>query len=130
MAPAELIGRQLGGLAGPAGPFLAAVSGGADSMALARLLHARGVDFHIASFDHLLRPDSALDLEFVRELAAELGVPFHPGSADVREIAARRGWNLDDAARRLRYSFLTRTARAAGASHILTAHTLDDQAET
>ena len=110
--------------------LLAAVSGGADSVALLRALHVLGVDVTAAHFDHGLRPTSAQDAGFVRELAASLGVPFVLERADVGRIAARKGWNLEDAARRLRYSFLTRTAKAAEVSGILTAHTRRDVAET
>ncbi|HLR46564.1 MAG TPA: tRNA lysidine(34) synthetase TilS, partial [Deinococcales bacterium] len=120
--------EQLGDL--PAGLLLAAVSGGADSTALARLLAEAGHEFHIATLDHALRPGSAADVEFVQALGEELGVPVHAERIDVRRIARDKGWNLEDAARRLRYSFLTRTARRIGADCILTAHTLDDQAET
>lgn len=78
----------------------------------------------------MLRSGSGEDAESVRQLAAELGVPFYTGRADVGSIAREKGWNVEEAARRLRYSFLTRTAREIGASHIVTAHTLDDQVET
>ena len=109
---------------------LAAVSGGADSVALLRALHAAGADVTAAHFDHGLRPESRQDAEFVAGLAASLGVPFRSERADVDRVAAARGWNVEDAARRLRYSFLTRAAKAAGLSRILTAHTRRDVAET
>ncbi|WP_425147403.1 tRNA lysidine(34) synthetase TilS [Deinococcus sp.] len=109
---------------------LAAVSGGADSVALLRALHALGVDVTAAHFDHGLRPESGQDAEFVRELAAALGLPFVTARAEVGRIAARQGWNLEEAARRLRYAFLTRAAKAAGSDAVLTAHTRRDLAET
>ncbi|ULH16257.1 tRNA lysidine(34) synthetase TilS [Deinococcus sp. KNUC1210] len=109
---------------------LVAVSGGADSVALLRALHAVGADVSAAHFDHGMRPSSAQDADFVRGLAASLNVPFATERADVGRIAAQKGWNLEDAARRLRYSFLTRAAKAAGVSGILTAHTRRDVAET
>lgn len=130
MCPPVDVAARLAELAPGHGPILAAVSGGSDSTALAVMLQRAGVAFEIASFDHSLRTESAADVEFVRELAAELGVPMHAGRADVRVIAADRGWNLEEAARRLRYDFLTRTARACGATHVVTAHTRDDQVET
>ncbi|WP_291428731.1 tRNA lysidine(34) synthetase TilS [Deinococcus sp.] len=106
------------------------VSGGADSVALLRcllLVEARPVAAHL---DHALRTDSAGDAAWVQALAAQLGVPFAGGRVDVAAVAARRGWNTEDAARRLRYDFLTRAARAHAAQVILTAHTRRDQAET
>ncbi|WP_442780664.1 tRNA lysidine(34) synthetase TilS [Deinococcus sp. SL84] len=106
------------------------VSGGADSVALLRALLAAGAEPLVAHFDHRLRPDSAEDAAWVEALAGRLGVPYVGGGADVGRVAQVRGWNLEDAARRLRYSFLTRTAKDAGIDTVLTAHTRRDQAET
>ncbi|MFC4452819.1 tRNA lysidine(34) synthetase TilS [Deinococcus sonorensis] len=109
---------------------LVAVSGGADSVALLRALLLAGAQPTAAHFDHQLRAGSTQDARFVQQLAQDLGVPLQLGGADVRRVAAQRGWNLEDAARRLRYNFLTRAARQASLQTILTAHTRRDQAET
>ncbi|MBB6096837.1 tRNA(Ile)-lysidine synthase [Deinobacterium chartae] len=109
---------------------LVAVSGGADSVALLRALLEAGSDPVAAHFDHRLRPGSGEDAGFVRDLCAQLGVPLELGGADVRRVAQAKGWGLEDAARRLRYGFLARAARARGIQGILTAHTREDQAET
>jgi tRNA(Ile)-lysidine synthase len=130
MQPPSDIKSNLQTLAPGHGLLLAAVSGGADSVALARLLSAAGLGFRIATVDHMLRDESAADAAFVQALGSRLGVPVSTLRVDVKEVAARRGWNLEDAARRVRYGFLTRTAKQVGATHVLTAHTLDDQAET
>ncbi|GGS16474.1 tRNA(Ile)-lysidine synthase [Deinococcus knuensis] len=106
------------------------VSGGADSVALLRSLRLVGARPVAAHLDHALRADSAADAAWVRALAARLDVPFATTRVDVAGVAARRGWNTEDAARRLRYDFLTRTAKAHAAQLILTAHTRRDQAET
>ncbi|GMA14903.1 tRNA lysidine(34) synthetase TilS [Deinococcus metallilatus] len=106
------------------------VSGGADSVALLRALVLAGAQPVAAHLDHALRPDSAEDAAWVRELAEKLDVPFEETRVDVAAVAARRGWNLEDAARRVRYEFLGRVAKRHGASAILTAHTRRDQAET
>ncbi|MFC6802686.1 tRNA lysidine(34) synthetase TilS [Deinococcus caeni] len=106
------------------------VSGGADSVALLRALLRVGARPVAAHLDHALRPDSAEDAAWVQALAARLDVPFATTRVDVAAVAARRGWNTEDAARRLRYDFLTRTAKAHAAQVILTAHTRRDQAET
>lgn len=106
------------------------VSGGADSVALLRALVQVGAQPVAAHFDHALRADSEQDARWVQALAASLGVPFQMARVDVRAVAQRRGWNLEDAGRRLRYDFLTRVAKQTQASAILTAHTRRDQAET
>lgn len=124
--------------------LLLAVSGGADSLALLRLLHAlyppktadhpeekpAGYRLVVAHFDHSLRPESAEDAAFVAELCQRLQLPCWLERQPVERIARLRGWNLEDAARRLRYGFLFRCAQAQGAQAVITAHTQDDQAET
>lgn len=107
-----------------------AVSGGADSVALLRALLQAGAEPVVAHLDHALRPQSGQDALFVAELARQHGLPFVTERADVGAVAARRGWNLEDTARKVRSSFLNRAARGAGVRTILTAHTRTDQAET
>jgi tRNA(Ile)-lysidine synthase len=112
----------------------AAVSGGADSVAMLRLLHALraklGIALFVIHFDHKLREESGDDAKFVRELARDLGLEFVCEEADVAKIAAREKRNLEDAARRLRYAFFERIVESGRATRIGVAHTMDDQAET
>ena len=107
-----------------------AVSGGPDSVALLRLLLESSYTLEVAHFDHALRETSREDADFVRDLAARFDLPSHTERAEVARVAAAKGWNVEDAARRLRYGFLTRTAKRVAADSIVTGHTLDDQAET
>ena len=120
----------LGHLAPKAKTLLVAVSGGGDSVALLRFLERGPYRLEVAHIDHALRETSADDARFVEGLAEKLNLPCHSVRIEVARIAENRGWNLEDAARRLRYSFLTRTAKRIGADAILTAHTQDDGAET
>jgi tRNA(Ile)-lysidine synthase len=109
-------------------PVLAAVSGGGDSVALVCALVALGQRVAVAHVHHGLRGAEAdADLEFVRDLAARMGVPF--ASERVR-AAARDGDSPEARARRLRYAALERMRAALGCAWVATAHTLDDQAET
>ncbi len=82
-------------------------------------------------FNHQLRgAESDADEQFVATLAAERGFDFLAGRGDVAGEARTRGWNLEDAARRLRYAFFSSAAQTAGVTHVAVAHTADDQAET
>ena len=113
------------------GTVLAAVSGGADSMALIHLLHRAEVPCAIAYFDHHTRQgESTEDGRFVAVAARSLVLPFHLGGGDIAANAAASGESFEMAARRARYAFLLDTARAHGYSTIATGHHADDQAET
>jgi tRNA(Ile)-lysidine synthase len=112
-----------------------AVSGGADSVALFRLFESirndLGGTLSVIHFDHSLRgSESELDAQFVAELARAHGCEFIRERADVAAAARKNGWNLEDAARRLRYAFFRRITEQDRARRIAVAHTADDQAET
>ncbi|MCI9481633.1 MAG: tRNA lysidine(34) synthetase TilS [Oscillibacter sp.] len=115
--------------------LLAAVSGGLDSMCLLRFLldwqAENGGTVIAAHFNHRLRGETAdRDEEFVRNWCRENGVPFVRGDGDTRAYARHEGLSIEEAARRLRYGFLERTAKAKKCAWILTAHHADDNAET
>lgn len=112
--------------------FVAAVSGGADSvslfLALKELRAMKKLDLRIviAHFNHQLRgEESDKDEEFVRRLTTEFGLEFAAGRGNVSQEG-----NLEQNARTARYDFLTRTAENVHATGVLTAHTMNDQAET
>jgi len=113
-----------------------ALSGGPDSTALVLLLSGLAGDLHlhltIAHFDHRLRgrSEAAADLDYARDLASSLRLPFSAAGGDVRRRVKSTGESLEDAARRMRYAFLARCAASAAAPTVLTGHTMDDQAET
>jgi tRNA(Ile)-lysidine synthase len=122
---------------------LAMVSGGADSVALLRLLSSGGVagiaSLGVLHVDHMLRgADSDGDAAFVAEMCASLDVPCSVARYDVAAYAAEAGLNLEDAGRRVRYRFAEEELDAlcdrAGADRrlgrIATAHTYDDRMET
>ena len=94
-----------------------AVSGGADSTALALLAVEAGFVVAIAHVDHGLRPGSADDAALVQRTATALGVP-----CTVHTVAVGDGPNLEARARAARYAELP--------ADVLTGHTADDQAET
>lgn len=107
------------------GKYVAAVSGGVDSMVLLDVLRAQpGIELVVAHFDHGIRPDSAADRKFVQEAVRSHGLPFvyEEGKlgADASEAAARAA----------RYGFLRRVQAGQGARAIITAHHQDDVLET
>ena len=109
-----------------------AVSGGPDSTALmflaARWRGARknGPALIATTVDHGLRAESRHEAAGVGRLARKLGIAHRT----VRWTGAKPKTALQEAARAERYRLLAGAARKAGALHVLTAHTLDDQAET
>lgn len=111
--------------------LLAAVSGGADSMCLLHLLAAAGLDVTAAHFEHGIRGEESLrDLRFVETWCREHGISCLAGHGDAPGYALSHGMSLEQAARELRYAFLRNCADEIGAEYILTAHNLDDNAET
>ncbi|MBI4082139.1 MAG: tRNA lysidine(34) synthetase TilS [Candidatus Lambdaproteobacteria bacterium] len=110
---------------------LVAVSGGADSSALAHLLAALaaplGLHLEVVHFDHGLRPEAAREAEGVGELARGLGLPFHLRRAT--HLAARTS-GVQAAARRWRFEQAEALRAERGAAWVATGHQRDDQLET
>jgi len=112
--------------------LLLAVSGGPDSTAL-MVLAARWRDALKAkpkliavTVDHGLRKDAKAEAAAVARLARKLKIAHRT----LRWRGKKPATGLQQAARTARYRLLAEAARDVGASHVLTAHTLDDQAET
>ena len=109
-----------------------AVSGGPDSTALMvlaarwRATLKRGPGLTAITVDHGLRPESRREARDVARLAKMLGIAHRT----LRWTGKKPKAGLPQAARNARYRLLANAARKVGASHVLTAHTLDDQAET
>jgi tRNA(Ile)-lysidine synthase len=137
----EFISRE--GMLKPGEGMVIAVSGGPDSVALLRLLYdlreswgwgAKGgvvPILHVAHLNHMLRgEESEGDERFVQELALGMGLGFTSKKVDVRQEAAGQGIAVEEAARRVRYSFLEDLARELGLKVVAVGHTADDNAET
>ena len=110
----------------PGDTVIAAVSGGADSVALLFSLYllkeSMGITLEAAHFNHGLRgAESDRDAEFVRSLCDRYDIPLHLGKGQV--TAGKKG--LEAAARDARYAFFSTLS-----GKIATAHTADDNAET
>ncbi len=116
---------------GRASGIVAAVSGGPDSIAMMHLLarwsaKASRPPILVATVDHGLRPEAAREADFVAHEAEKLGLPHRT----LAWTGAKPKTGIQEAAREARYRLLTDYARKQGASHLVTAHTQDDQAET
>lgn len=109
-----------------------AVSGGPDSVALMWLMArwrralAHGPRLVAVTVDHGLRPQAAGEAREVKRLARTLDLPHRT----VRWTGEKPKTGLPAVARAARYRLLADAARRVGATHIVTAHTRDDQAET
>src|ERR1043165_2171874 len=136
-APRLLIERRRLELRHGGETIVVAVSGGADSVALlvgldelikSKMLNVRPV---VAHLNHKLRGKATDDdARWVSESSHQCGYRFIGQSVDVKRLSKSTGDNLEQAARRARYDFLRKTATSRRAQLILTAHTMDDQAET
>jgi len=131
-AEASTLFRNLEGLHG----LVLAVSGGPDSTALLVLAalwaqhlkkrRQRAPKLLAVTVDHGLRPEAAREAAAVKALARRFGVAHRT----LRWRGAKPKTGLQEAARRARYALLAQAAVRAGYEHVVTAHTLDDQAET
>jgi tRNA(Ile)-lysidine synthase len=112
--------------------LILAVSGGPDSTALLVLTarwakrRKRAPKLLAVTVDHGLRAAAAGEATAVKRLARRLGVAHRT----LRWRGEKPKSGLQEAAREARYRLLAKAATGAGCEHILTAHTLDDQAET
>lgn len=111
--------------------YLLGFSGGADSVCLFHLLRTQGYSFSVAHVNHGIRGDEAdRDEDFCRTLADRYGIEFHVLRAKIPEIASASGESLEEAARKVRYSFFEDIMREKDIKVLLTAHNSDDNAET
>ena len=114
--------------------LLLCVSGGGDSMALLGLMLALKKKYSwrltVAHLDHGLQKNSRQAQRLVQRVCEKNNIPFYSKKVQVRAAAIRHKLSLEDAGRRERYLFFGSVAKKVRADKIVTAHTLDDQAET
>ncbi|RXH55358.1 tRNA lysidine(34) synthetase TilS [Granulicella sibirica] len=116
-----------------------AISGGADSVALLTALHTAntlpreslGVGLSAVHVHHGLRAEEAdADAAFVQDLCTRLNIPLQTHHTSVPAHVEQTGETIEEAARTLRYEIFHKLLAEGHADVLLTAHTLDDQAET
>lgn len=110
---------------------LVALSGGADSVALLRVLLALGYRCEAAHCNfHLRAEESDRDEQFVRRLCENLSVKLHVVHFDTVAYAARNHISIEMAAREMRYEWFEKLRLEVGAEVIAVAHHRDDSVET
>lgn len=133
---APIRAAEFAALMAPLGPFednpaiAVAVSGGADSLALALLLHdwatPRGGAVTALTVDHGLRSEAAAEARFVARTLRPLGL----AQQTLRWRGAKPRSNVSAAARQARYDLLIRCCQRRRLLYLALGHHLDDQAET
>jgi tRNA(Ile)-lysidine synthase len=115
--------------------LVVAVSGGADSVCLLHILgklqEKLKVKLHVAHLNHRLRgAESEADAKYVSDLARQLGIAATIEGREVKDYQKQQRLSLEEAAREVRYGFLTEVARTTGAGRVAVGHTRDDHIET
>jgi tRNA(Ile)-lysidine synthase len=115
--------------------LVVAVSGGADSVCLlhilVRLKEKLKIKLHLAHLNHQLRDaESEADADYVSDLARKLGITATVERRDVKAYQKKMRLSPEEAAREVRYHFLTEVAGATGAKRVAVGHTRDDHIET
>lgn len=107
-------------------PFLLALSGGPDSMALFHLLLEENREFRVAHIDHNWRKESQHEREHLAQLCQKNQIPFHLKILNPKLIQG----NLEDGCRNARLDFFRELIETYGLQGVILGHHADDQAET
>jgi tRNA(Ile)-lysidine synthase len=110
--------------------FFVACSGGVDSMVLLHILHKQKRHVSAVHVNYLLRgEDSESDQKIIESVCLENNIPFFVKRIDLNKILSEKGGNLQDEARKVRYSYFE-TFKLLDSSKIILGQHADDQVET
>ncbi len=114
----------------PAERYFLACSGGIDSMVLANLLLANNLPIELVHVNYGLRGEASDgDQLFLEDFCKTNGIPFHGKKVNLKEFLSEHGGNLQEEARKVRYTFFEEILAKKGGKLVL-AHHADDQVET
>lgn len=109
----------------------AAVSGGADSMAMLCALISLGFNVCAVHINHMLRgADADSDMLFVKNFCEKNGIEYFYKKVDVKEYAAKNRLSCEEAGRAVRYAFFEEVSQKKNGCKIAVAHNKSDSAET
>ena len=111
--------------------ILVALSGGADSVALTRILITLGYHCEVAHCNFELRgEESDRDEDFVRNFCRSLNIKCHSIHFETRRYAAQQSISIEMAARELRYNWFSKICEESDCQVVAVAHHKDDSVET
>ena len=111
--------------------YLVALSGGADSVCLLRVLSSLGYEVEAVHCNfHLRGEESDRDEHFCEQLCKEQNTPFHRVHFDTQTFADLHHLSIEMAARELRYQYFHQLSQSIDIQGVCVAHHLDDNVET
>lgn len=111
--------------------ILLAVSGGVDSMVMMHLMHEAQIDFGVAHCNFQLRgKESDADERLVRNISLERGIQYFSEKFNTKVYSQENGINIQQSARKLRYTWFEKLLKTKGFDRVATAHQSSDQSET
>jgi len=131
MQSSFLHSMDLFGFLGSNKKILVAVSGGADSMVLASLMHENGFKIALAHCNYQLRgADSDSDEKLVKDWCAERHTPFHSRKVPTQQLVDETNDSIQMVARKARYDFFNELMNEHDYATTALAHNLDDRIES